>query len=348
MTKTHVGLDVHKKFCQVTVMDDVGKILDKRRLLSDKDELKEYCSQIPQPACLTLEAGRSWYWINDLMEDIGLEVKLSHPKKTRLIAEATLSTDEIDSEVLAHLERVNFLPTSYIPPRRIREIRELLRFRMSLVRIRSSLKNKIHAVLAKRGIKHNFSDLFGKAGKEFLKQLEVPPIFREEINGYLALIKQLAKPISKSECHIRQLVTEESPYAKLLMTIPGIGYFSALLLAAEIGDIKRFRSYRKLCSYGGVVSSTDETADKIRHGHIIKNSNKYIRWVLIEAVDKAIKKDLQLASSYLKVLRKKGKLKARIAVARKLLISIYFMLKNETIYQRPKRSSKLIYRFRAR
>lgn len=110
--------------------------------------------------------------------------------------------------------------------------------------------------------------------------------------------------VHKKFCHTKRLVTEESPSAKLLMTIPGIGYFSAPLLAAEIGDIKRFRSYRKLCSYGGVVC-TDETADKVHHGHIIKDSNKHIRWVLIEAVDKAIKKDPQLASSYLKVLRKR-------------------------------------------
>ena len=339
--KTHAGLDVHKKFCQVTVMDDFGKILDKRRIPSDKDDLREYFSQIPKPACLTLEAGRSWYWINDLMEDIGLEVKLSHPKKTRIIAEATLSNDDIDSETLAHLERLNFLPTAYIPRRPTREVRELLRYRMSLVRIRTSVKNKIHAVLAKMGIQSPFSDLFGLAGLRFLGELELPPIFQEEINGYLDLLKELTKAISKSECWIRKLVKQENPEAKLLMTIPGVGYFLALLLAAEIDKIERFPSYRKLCSYGGVVCSTNATAGKIHHGHIIKDSNAYIRWSLIEAVDHAIKKDPHLEFLYLKVTRKHGKSKARVAVARKLLISIYFMLKNKTTYQIHKRSKRL-------
>lgn len=144
-------------------------------------------------------------------------------------------------------------------------------------------------------------------------------------------IETLEEVIKASEKEIKkQAVLDDN--AKLLMTIPGISYFSGLLLSMEIGDINRFANYRKLCCYSGVVSSTHQSADKQYHGHIIKDSNKYIRWCLIEAVNKAKNKDPRLKWFYDKIMRKKGKPKARIATARKLLISIYFMLRNKKVY----------------
>jgi len=146
------------------------------------------------------------------------------------------------------------------------------------------------------------------------------------------MIETLDNLIKSCEKEIRRSVKENKD-ATLLMSVPRFSYFSALLMAAEIGDISRFSSYRKLCAYGGVVSSTKQSADKIYQGHIIKDSNKYIRWVLTEAVPKAIAKDQRLKVTYFKILREKGKSKAKIAVARKMLISIYYMLKNKSQYK---------------
>ena len=329
----HVGVDLHKEFSQVTAMDDHGKILSKRRLENDADTLEEYFSKVPKGSPVVMEATRNWYWMSDFVEEMGLKPILAHPKKVRIIAEATVKTDKIDSEVLAHLERTNFLPTSYIPPKEIRDVRELLRYRMSLVRIRTSLKNRAHSVLAKMGVRHSFSDVFSGAGLKFLKAVKLPEVYRYELDGYVKLIEDIKKPIAGLDRKVKTYVKEESEDARLIDTVPGIAYFSALLLAAEIGDINRFRSYRKLCAYGGVVATTEQSADKVHQGHIIKDANKYIKWCLIEAVDHAVRKDPKISSLYHKVLRKKGKTKARVAVARKLLISIYYMLKNRTEYE---------------
>ena len=331
----HVGVDLHKEFSQVTAMDDKGKILSKGKLENDADTLEEYFSKIPKGSPVVMEATRNWYWMSDFVEEMGLKPILAHPKKVRIIAEATVKTDKIDSEVLAHLERTNFLPISYIPPKEIRDVRELLRYRMSLVVVRTSLKNRASSVLAKMGVRHSFSDAFSGAGLKFLKELKLPEIYRYELDGYIKLVEDIKKPVADIEKKIKRCVKEESEDARLLMTIPGISYFSALLLAAEIGDIGRFRSYRKLCAYGGVVATTDQSAEKVHQGHIIRDANKYIKWCLIEAVNRggAVRKDPKLSSLYNKVLRKKGKPKARVAVARKLLISIYYMLKNRTEYE---------------
>lgn len=327
----HIGMDLHKKFSQVTEMDESGVVYKKFRLPNDPILLREYFSGLPCPSSIAMEATGNWYWISDLIEDLGHRVKLAHPKKVKVIAESAVKADKIDSEVLAHLDRTNFLPRAYIPSPELREMRELLRYRICLVRIRSGMKNRIHGVLAKRGIIHHLSDLFGKRGIKLLKELDLPEIYGMEVRGYLKVIEALNGLIKDSERRIRQCV-KESDEAKLLMSVPGFSYFSALLMAAEIGDISRFRSYKKLCAYGGVVSTTMQTGEKNYQGHIIKDSNKYIRWILIEAVPKAVVKDQRLKATYHKLLKKKGKAKAKIGIARKMLISIFYMLKNKSEY----------------
>lgn len=329
----HIGVDLHKKSSQVVSMDKEGNIVDMRKIDNDRVLLKEYFSLYPENTSVVVEATSGWEWLSDLLEEEGLTVKLANPHKVKLIAEATIKTDKIDATTLAQLDRTNYLPVSYLPPKEIREWREILRHRSALVTIRSSLKNRVHSILTKRGIASSFSDLFGKQGQEFLRGLKVPSVYRKEIRTYLALINKLDGHITELAKEIKKKVTTENPQAKLLTSIPGISYLSALLLMAEIGTIERFLSYKKLCSYAGLVPTTDQSAGKLHYGHLKKDSNKYIRWVLIEAVEHAIKQDPGLASGYYRILRKRGKNKARVAVARKLLISIYYMLKNNEPYK---------------
>lgn len=330
----HIGLDQHKDFSQLAVVDSAGAVKENTRVINTNDHIREFFLDIPKTSIVTMEATGNWYWLYDLLEDIGLKVKLAHPRKVRLIAEAAIKTDKIDCETLAHLERINYLPESYVPSKEIRELRELMRHRSSLVWIKSSLKNKVHALLSKRGLKHEFlTDIFGKAGREFLSQIELPKIYRLELDGYLKLIDQLQAEIKALEKIVKQKAVKDNKYALLLLTVPGISYVSALSLAAEIADIKRFKNYKKLCSYAGLASSTDQSADKIRHGHIIKESNKYIRTVLVEATHKAIRQDPHLSHKYFNLAKKRGNNKARIAIARKMLVSIYFMLTENKPYR---------------
>lgn len=163
----HIGVDLHKTFSQITVLDDGGTVLDRSKVYSNREEIKEYFSGFEKGTPVAFEATGSWYWFKDLLDEMSLDGKMAHPKKVRLIAESVIKTDAIDSEVLAHLERLNYLPQAYMPSKEIRQVRELLRYRMSLVRLRTEVKNKVHAALGKLCIKHEFSDLFGKQGLEF-------------------------------------------------------------------------------------------------------------------------------------------------------------------------------------
>lgn len=329
----YVGLDLHKNFSQAVVVDQEGNVLSEKRLYNDHYTLERFFAKLPKNTPVIMEATRNWYWISDLAEEMGLRPILAHPKKVRIMADLGKKTDKIDARLLANLERKDILHTVYLPPRETRDVRELLRYRIALVRMRTSIKNRVHSILAKRGINHPFSDIFKGAGLIFLQNIVLPEIYRDEIDGYIKLLKEIEELIKSTEKKIRKYVKEEKEEARLLMSIPGISYFSALLLAVEIGEIERFSSYRKLCSYGGVVATTKGSGDKIYHGRINKDSNKYIRWCLIEAVPHAVLKDPKLSFFYDRITRKKGKTKAKIAIARKLLITIYYMLNRREEYK---------------
>jgi transposase len=337
----HVGMDVHKRFSEVAALDDAGLVVDRRKLFHDDPAaLAEYFRRLFPEAKVTLEATRNWYWILEAIEAEGLPVKLAHPRRVRLIAESAMKSDKIDAVVLAQLERTNFLPEAWIPPRDIRDRRELLRYRIALVYGRTSYKNRIHALIDKLGIVHGFSELFGGEGREFLKQLELRSVYRDAMDTYLRVIDKLDEEILTATKKIKA-VLKPDPRAQLLTTIPGIGDLSAYLLLYEIGDIHRFRSARKLSAYAGIVPRLSQSAEHCYHGHITKEGNRYIRWTVVEAAQKAPSKDPTLLTLYSRIARQRGPQKARVAIGHRILEAVFYVLTYEEPYRpyRPNRTN---------
>jgi len=320
-----VGLDIHKKFTHAVVIDEQGNKILEERFDSSIQGLHKFLRKINKEASIVMEACYMWQHIYDYLEDGGYKVKLAHPLKTRAIAEARIKTDSIDAEILAQLLRANLLPESYVPPRYVRTEREITRHRASLVRMRTRVKNKIHAILSKHGIRHGFSDLFGRSGIEFLRNLDLPMESRFQLNHYLTILRLLDYKIKETSYQIERLV-KDNPSARLLTTIPGISYYSALLIISEIGDIRRFQSSKKLCSYAGLIPSTYQSGNTLRHGKITKQGSKWLRWILIQSTNVAIRFNERLSKFYTRIARKKGHNIAIVATARKLLSYIYVML----------------------
>jgi len=329
----HVGLDMHKHFSAVAVLDDEGRVLDEQRLdHADRDRLVEYFQKLAGRAVVVIEAVRNWYWLYELLEGLGVTVRLVHTRKVRLIAESTVKTDRIDAVILAQLERTGFLPVAYIPTRQVRDQRELLRFRLSLVHLRTEIKNRVHAVIDKLGIQHCFSDLFGQAGRKFLAAVELRPVYRRELDNYLELLEELDQRIAAAGREI-QAQLRPDPRAELLMTIPGVGVLTAHLLLSEIGDIGRFASAKRLCAYSGMVPITRQSANHLWQGRITKEGNRYIRWAMVEAACKAPSHDYGLGQFQRRVALRRGALKARVAVARKLLVAVWYVLTYSESYR---------------
>jgi transposase len=336
----YTGIDYHRSFSYLTTMNEKGEIVSQKKLPSN-GEVVDFLKSFGASMEIAIEATPSWYWLYDHLEDEGFEVKLSHPLKTKAIAYAKVKTDKVDSATLAHLLRSNLLPLSYVPEKPVRLNRELLRYRASLVKIQTGVKNKIHTILAKNNVSHDYSDLFGKEGMTFLHSLSLPENYKIALEGYLDVLDVVRREIRAVSKKVQQLA-EEDRDALLLMSIPGMGYYSALLTTSEIGDVKRFRSAKQLCAYAGLVPSTHASGNTCFHGHITKQGSRWLRWILIEAAIHAVKRPGVLRRFYFKIERKKGGQIAKVATARKLLEWIYHILKDGRTYQEMEKIADLL------
>lgn len=326
----YIGIDLHKRYTYLTMINNNGVCLSKERIPTVKEDIVKYFQSIQEPVKAALEATRNWYWVFDTIEPMVKELKLASPSKVRLIAEATIKTDQIDSRVLADLLRTEYLPTSYVPNQEVRQQRELLRHRSFMIRHRCSLKNRIHALLDKLGIKSPFDNVFSKSGLEFLKSLKLDWAYQKELNDCLQAIEFYNKKEQEHNKLITDLV-KESDEAKLLTTIPGIGHHNALLITAEIGDVNRFSNGNKFASYCGLVPSVHISDSTVRYGHITKSGDRWLRWVFVEAVHAARRTSLRFSKLYNRVAAKKNAQTAIGAVARELAVVSYYVLK----YKKP-------------
>jgi transposase len=323
----YIGIDFHKQTSYITRMDGEGNILEQLRVRNKPEELGVFLANHVNGSRIAIEATGNWYYFYELIEDLNPDVCLSHPQKTRAIASARIKTDKIDSTTIAHLLRSDLLPTAYIPSRDMRDTKEILRYRASLVSLRTNIKNKVRAILSKNGIVLSYSNVFGKNSISYLKSSDLRPCYRCATDGYIRLAEALNLLIDEVSQIIKEMV-EKSPRAMLLTTIPGISYYSALLILAEIGDINRFPDARHLCSYSGLVPSTYQSADRTRHGRITKQGSRWLRWILVELTYHAIEGSPKFKSLYLRIAKKHGKNTARVAVARQMLKVIFYMLKH--------------------
>jgi transposase len=285
------------------------------------------------PVEIALEASGGWYWVVDGLEKMGAKVHLAHPLKTKLIAESKVKTDKIDAQALYDLLRTEFLPESYIASREVREAREIHRHRAALVKIRTSVKNRIHSLLTKHGIFLSLTDIFGVEGRKSLEKIksELRPVYKEELKRYLALIDWLNREIKKIEKKIRSLV-EDNTLSKLLMTIPGIKYYSAQLILSEIGDINRFSRPKKLISYAGLNPGISQSGKHFHNLPITKQGNVWLRWILIQNAPHAARSDARLGRIYHRIAKRRGNNTAKVAVAREMLQAIYYVLKKKEPY----------------
>jgi transposase len=332
----YVGVDNHKKFSYLSVMDEKGLVVKEGRVVNTKEAVNKFLGkEYTKDTSAVLEAGRNWTVMYDWLEEELDEVTLAHPMKVKAIAEAKIKTDKIDAKTLAHLLRCDLIPEAYVCDKETRIAKNILRQRMFLVKLSTMVKNRIHLIIDRhpeaRG-QIDPSDLFGKQGLEWLGVVTLPKEDRRILNEELELLMYLRGKIDASDHWVVQLGKDNTD-VKLLMTIPGIGKFFALLIATEVDDIARFRDKNKFASYAGLIPSVHASADKRFYGRIIGHGNKYLRWAFIEAVWPAIKKDLSLRELYESLKARKGANKAKVAVARRIAIIAYRVLSQRRPYQ---------------
>jgi len=316
-------MDVHRKRSQVAVVDDAGVQQRNRNLANDPAKLVPVLGGLPPGTPVAFEAAYGWGWLVDLLEELELEPHLVHPSRCKAIASARLKNDKVDAATLAQLLRADLLPEAWIAPQATRDLRALLRHRASLVRRSTACKNRIHAVLADRGIPDHFS-LWAGPGRAWLADLELPATPRGIIEDCCGLLDALATPIGRLEREIATLAKPD-PRVQALMALPGVGKLTAMTLVAEIGDITRFPTARKLCAWAGLTPQVRNSDRKVRHGHITKQGSPWVRRILQEAAQTA-KRHPMFASAYTQLARRRGKQIATVAIARRLLARSFHIL----------------------
>jgi transposase len=245
-----VGIDLHRKRSHVAVIDADGSQLLSRRIVNDPQTFLELLEGIDGESKIALEATYGWEWLADVLEEAGYELHLAHPLRTKAIASARVKTDAVDARTLAHLLRADLLPEAYIAPRELRDLRDLLRHRVALTRMRSALKQRVGAILAKHGIQRPYSNLFGPGGMRFLDELELREGPRRRLDSLLALIGDFDREIDQTSAEIDRRAKADA-FVEVLCQVRGIGRYIAMLVIAEVGDISRFPSARHLCAWAG-------------------------------------------------------------------------------------------------
>jgi transposase len=332
----YVGMDVHRKRSQVAIVDAAGVPQRNRNLANTPAQLVPILGALPPGTPVAFEAAYGWGWLVELLEELELEPHLVHPSRCKAIASARLKNDKVDAATLAQLLGADLLPEAWIAPQQVRDLRALLRHRASLIRLSTGLKNRVHAVLADRGIPAR-SSLWTSPGRAWLAALDLPPIPRVIVQDCCGLLDALAAPIGRLEREIGALAKPD-PRVRALMALPGIGRLTALTLVAEIGDISRFPSARKLCAWAGLTPQVRNSDRKVRHGHITKQGSPWVRWILQEAAQTARRHPL-FADTYGQLARRRGTNIATVAIARRLLARCFHIL---TQLEAQKSSEKVV------
>jgi transposase len=327
----YVGLDLSRKRVDFHLLDRAGATVEIGAAPPDAEGLRALARRLErhrQPIRAAIEAMNGARYVHDEFARAGWEVEVADAQKVRGLAPLACKTDRIDAFVLAELARRDLVPAIWLPDADVRGARERARWRLHLVRHRSSLKQRVHAVLLAHGKPCPVSDLFGVSGRALLERLALPEPWAGTVQASLRLIDELEREIGACESELRRLGAAHR-YVPLLRTVPGIGSILAYTIAAEIGDIARFPSARKLVGYSGLCPRVYQSGHSDRRGPLAKQGPKYLRWALVEAALHA-RTHPAYRERYERTKRRLGKQRgakvAQVDLARRLAEAIWHML----------------------
>ncbi len=331
----HAGLDLSRRKVDVCLLSDEGEHLDQLATPPDAESLRRLARRIEEvhhePVCAVVESMTGARLVHDTLEQEGWDVEIADAQKVKGLAPLACKTDKIDSKVLAVLSHRDLVPAIWLPDPRVREERELARFRLHLVKHRSMLKHRIHSTLVNFGKPCPVTDLFGVEGRRLLERLQVPEPWRSNVSASVVLIDDLEDQIAEINRRLKAGHADH-PYIPLLMSAPGIGWVLAFTIAAEIGEISRFASPAKLAGYTGLCPRVVQSGDSDRRGPLTKHGPRYLRWALLEATMHALKHPAY-AERYQRNKRRLGKQRgakvAQIDIARRLCHAIWHMLSRQ-------------------
>ena len=320
-------MDVHKRTVYVTELEDNGDVKERYEIVNCDESWQDFIHRYrADEAEIALETSTSGKYAARLLRDNGFSVHLADPSKLALIFNSSKKNDREDSYKLAKILRIGELPEVHIPSRESDDLKTLVRYRKSPGKECTAVKNRIHAMLAMHGIAINETDILGKRGLRKIEEAASKLSVAENIvmSDLLASVLELNRRKEMVEDEIAK-AAGNNRRVKILMTIPGINVYSAAAIMSEIDDISRFSSKEKLASYAPVTGQS-QSGSRDQRGHISKQGPSMIRFILVNAAHMVIKYSRRMRIRYLSLVRRLGKSRAVVAIARNLAETIWTML----------------------
>jgi transposase len=321
-----------------------GQILCERRIEHRKGQIKQFLSTREPGSEVAVETVGNWYWIADEIEDAGMQPRLVHAHKAKLMLGSVNKTDKLDTRGLNKLQRAGTLPTVWIPPGELRDRRELPRTRMVFAKTRTRLKNRIHSVFDKYGLHTDFegiSDIFGTRGREQMASTvkHLPPETRYTLRCLLRELDMVESDIQRIEKRM-QKVFSKTAAVRSLMPLPGIGFILAVVIANEMGEVSRFATPHRYASYTGTVPRVHSSGGHTRYGKLRNDVNHYLKWAYSEAGNCVALNHIRRPSRhtsklYRRIKERKGHAKVVGAVARHLAEASFWVLTRKEDYKEP-------------
>jgi len=307
--------------------------LSHRRWSLDGEGVSEFAESLDVRHRVVVEPVENSYWFLDQVSGYAGSVHIANPTRVRLIAESRLKNDRVDARILADLLRVGYLPEVHIPSSEIQSWRRLVSCRVSIVRDRTRLKNRIIGLISREGFLLKSSDAFGRRGRRELAEFPLSSSLRRLVDSQLAVVDVLTEKRSELDREIESIAAGDLIVCRL-QTIDGLGAFSSLAIRAVVDRMERFRSAKAFASYTGLVPSYRQSGEVCHTGSITKQGSKLLRWVLIQAVPHAMRHNEYLKNLYGRLCFRSSVARARVAVAHALARIVYHVWTEERAYYR--------------
>lgn len=325
-----VGCDFHPSWEQIAWLDTETGETGERKLEHASGEGERFYRGLPVPALIGLEATGNCHWLVDLLKKVGHEVWIGDAAEIRASYVRKQKTDRRDAAHILNLLMSGRFPKLWTPDAEQRDWRQLLIHRHKLVEIRARIKNGLQHLAMNQGVQRKHR-LWTAAGQQALKQLPLAPWAARRREDLLGLLETLNKQIDALDTAVRD-AAHENAHARLLTTQPGVGPITAMAFVLTIGDVSRFPRGKQVASYVGLIPRENSSGGKQRLGSISKQGNGFLRMLLVEAAQTAVRRDPTLQKEYVHRCHTKAKAVAKVAAARKLAVRLYWMLRTQTGY----------------
>jgi transposase len=323
-----IGCDFHPGMEEIAMLDlETGHRQHRTlRHAVGTEEVRSFYAALAGPVRVGLEASGYSQWYEEMLEELGIELWVGDPGRIRKAAPRKQKTDRKDASLLLQLLEENRFPRIWVPDRATRDLRQLLMHRHKLVTMRAAVSNQLQAIAINRGLRKKGS-LWSERGRAELQALDLPPWAAVRRNELLGLREQWDREIAVFNKVLLESA-EQHPEARYLMHHQqGVGPVTAMAVVLTLGPVERFASARKVASYVGLIPAEYSSGARQRLGHITKEGNTFLRWVLVEAATVAVRHDPAMKQMYWRLVERRGKSIAKVAMARRLLVRLYWMLR---------------------